>query len=135
MTRKGWTVVLVMVALLVLAVGARAMAQDGEGESERRTITVTSTASVGTAPDQATLQLGIETQAEDSTDALADNARVSDDVLVALEDAGVAEADVQTDRIDVHRRTIDRRTPQERTVFVADSTLAVTVRSVAPLAV
>ncbi|MGH2539608.1 MAG: SIMPL domain-containing protein [Actinomycetota bacterium] len=128
MTRKTWTIALVVVALLMLAIGARAMAQDGDTQGSRRTITVTSTATVGSEPDQATLRLGVGTQAEDSADALANNGSVTDRVLAALQDAGVAEADVQTTQLDVHRRTVDRRTPQERTVFVADSTLAVTVR-------
>lgn len=128
MTRKTWTVALIVVALVVLAIGARAMAQDSTGDGERRTITVTSSATVGSEPDQATLQIGIETQADDSADALADNDRITDDVLAALERAGIKADDVQTQSLDVYQRTVDRRTPQERTVFVADSTLAVTIR-------
>ncbi len=128
MNRKTWTVALVVVAVVVLAIGARAMAQDASGDGDRRAITVTSTATVGSEPDQATLQLGIETEAEDSADALAQNGKVTDDVLAALERAGIAADDVQTEQLDVYRHTVDRKTPQERTVFVADSTLSVTVR-------
>ena len=125
---KTWMLALVLVAVVVLAIGARAMAQDSSGDGDRRTISVTSTATVGSEPDQATLQLGIETEAADNADVLADNGRITDDVLAALERAGIAVDDVQTERLDVYRRTVDRRTPQERTVFVADSTLSVTVR-------
>ena len=128
MDRRIWIVALMIAALVLLAFGARAMAQSGDEVGGRRTITVTSTATVGSEPDQATLRLGVETQAEDSADALADNGSVTDRVLATLKEAGVAEVDVQTTQLDVHRRTIDRRTPQERTVFVAASTLAVTVR-------
>lgn len=128
MNRKSWTIALVLVAMVVLAVGARAMAQDSGGDGAPRTITVTSTATVGSEPDQATLQLGVETEADESADALGQNAKVTNDVLAALERAGIAPEDVQTERLDVYRRTIDRKTPQERSVFVADSTLAVTVR-------
>jgi uncharacterized protein len=128
MNRKSWTIAMVVVALVVLAIGARAMAQDSGGDGGRRTITVTSTATVGSQPDRATLQLGIETEADESADALGRNGKVTDDVLAALERAGIAPDDVQTERLDVYRRTIDRKTPQERSVFVADSTLAVTVR-------
>lgn len=128
MDRKMWTVALVVVAVVVLAIGARAMAQDPSSDGDRRTITVTSTATVGSEPDQATLQLGIEIEAEDSADALAQNGKVTDDVLAALERAAIAADDVQTEQLDVYRRTVDRKTPQERTVFVADSTLSVTVR-------
>ena len=128
MNRKTWTPALVVVAVLVVAVGARAMAQDTAGDGDRRTITVSSSATVGSEPDQASLQLGVETEAVDSADALARNGRVTDDVLAALERAGIPRDDVQTQRLDVYRRTVDRNTPQERTVFVADATLAVTVR-------
>lgn len=128
MNRKTWTLTLVVGAVLVVAVGARAMAQDAAGDGDRRTITVSSSATVGSEPDQASLQLGVETEAVDSADALARNGKVTDDVLAALERAGIAPDDVQTQRLDVYRRTVDRNTPQEHTVFVADSTLAVTVR-------
>ena len=128
MTRKMWTIALVVVVLVVLAFGARAMAQ-GEGEvGGRRTITVTSTATVGSEPDQATLSVGVESQADDSAAALADNGSVTDDVLSALRGAGVRESDVQTERLDVFRRVVDRKTPRERTVFVAETVSSVTVR-------
>ncbi len=128
MTRRTWIVALVIVALVVLAVGARAMAQDDGGDGERRTVTVTSTATVGSEPDEASLRLGIETMADDSAAALADNGAITDDVLAALRDVGVDASDVRTESLDVFRRTNDRRTPRERRVYVADSTLAVTVR-------
>jgi hypothetical protein len=128
MTRRTWTIALVIVALVVLAAGARAMAQGGGEDGDRRTITVSSTATVGSEPDQATLRLGIESEADDSTTALADNGAITDEVFAALRGAGVEPADVQTASLDVFRRTIDRRTPRERRVYVADGTLVVTVR-------
>jgi uncharacterized protein YggE len=128
MTRRTWTIALVIVALVVLAAGARAMAQGGSEEGDRRTITVSSTATVGSEPDQATLRLGIESEADDSSAALADNGAITDEVLAALRGAGVEPADVHTASLDVFRRTIDRRTPRERRVYVADGTLVVTVR-------
>jgi uncharacterized protein len=128
MQRKTWILAVAVVALIVLAIGASAMAQSGDGTGGRRTVTVTSTATVGSTPDQATLRFGIETQAADSAAALAENGSITDRVVDALRDAGVAADDVQTERLDLHRRTIDRNTPRERTVSVADSTLGVTVR-------
>ena len=128
MTRRMWMVALVVVALVVVAFGARAMAEDSDDGGAGRSISVTSTATVGTEPDQATLRLGIETSSDDSADALARNGAIAEDVLAALTTAGIDADDVQTERLDVGRRTIDRRTPQERTVYVADTTLGVTVR-------
>lgn len=43
------------------------------------TITVTSTATVGSEPDQATLDIGVQTQADESVGAIADNAVTTDD--------------------------------------------------------
>jgi uncharacterized protein YggE len=128
MSKRTWIVALVVGALVLLAFGARAMAQGGDEVGGRRTITVTSTATVGSEPDQATLDIGVQTQADESADALADNATTTDEVLGALRGAGVAADDVQTRRLDVFRRTVDRRTPRERRVYVADASLAVTVR-------
>ena len=128
MTKRTWIVALVIGALVLLAFGARAMAQGGDEVGGRRTITVTSSATVGSEPDQATLDIGVQTQADESADALADNAATTDDVLGALRDAGVAADDVQTRRLDVYRRTIDRKTPRERRVYVADASLSITVR-------
>lgn len=128
MHRTTWTIAAIVVTLLVVGVGARAMAQGEEEVGGRRTITVTSTATVGSEPDQATLSVGVEAQADESAGALADNATVTDDVLKALQDAGVSDDDVQTERLDVFRRIVDRKTPQERTVFVAETVLSVTVR-------
>lgn len=128
MNKRTWIVALVIGALVLLAFGARAMAQGGDEVGGRRTITVTSTATVGSEPDQATLDIGVQTQADESADALADNAATTDDVLGALRDAGVAADDVQTRRLDVYRRTIDRKTPREHRVYVADATLSITVR-------
>ena len=130
MTRRTWILSLVVVGVLVVVLGARAMAEDVDDGPAGRSISVTSTATVASEPDQATLRLGIETTADDSADALAANGAIADDVLDALTGAGIDADDVQTERLDVGRRTIDRRTPQERTVYVADTTLGVTVSDI-----
>jgi uncharacterized protein len=129
--RTIWTAVAVVAAAAIIGgslLGAEAMAQDGDGDGDAKTITVTSTASVGTEPDEATVTVGISTQDPDSATALAQNGARVDDVVAALEAAGVAEEDVRTARLNLDRRTINRKTPEETTVFVADSTLELTVR-------
>jgi uncharacterized protein len=128
--RAIWTGIAVVAAAAIIGgslLGAEAMAQDGETD-DPKTITVTSTASVGTEPDEATVTLGVSTQDPDSATALARNGARVDDVVAALEAAGVAEEDVRTARLNLDRRTINRKTPEETTVYVADSTLEYTVR-------
>ncbi|MGZ5295244.1 MAG: SIMPL domain-containing protein [Actinomycetota bacterium] len=131
--RRTWTAVALVVAAAIIGasvLGAQALADDGgdNGGSTDRTITVTSTASVGSEPDEAVVTLGVSTQDPDSATALGRNGDTVDAVVAAVEGAGVAKEDVRTTRLDLSRRTIHRRTPQEATVYVADSALEITVR-------
>jgi hypothetical protein len=130
--RKTWTAVALVVAAAIIGasvLGAQALADDGSGVAAGdKTITVTSTASVGTEPDEAVVTLGVSRQDPDSATALGTNGQTVDAVVAAVEAAGVAEEDVHTTRLDLNRRTINRRTPQETTVYVAESALEVTVR-------
>ncbi len=131
--RKSWTAIALVVAAAILGaslLGAQAFADDGSdgGGSADKTITVTSTASVGSEPDEAVVTLGVTTQDPDSAAALGRNGETVDAVVAAVEGAGVAKDDVRTTRLDLNRRTIHRRTPQEAIVYVADSALEITVR-------
>lgn len=127
--RTIWTAVAVIAAAAILGgslLGAEAMAGDGDGDP--KTITVTSTASVGAEPDEAIVTVGVSTQDPDSASALARNGERVDAVLAALEAAGVPEEDVRTARLDLDKRTINRKTPEETQVYAAQSTLEFTVR-------
>ena len=131
--RKTWTAVALVAAAAIIGasvLGAQALADDrgDNGGTTDKTITVTSTASVGSETDEAVVTLGVSTQDPDSATALGRNGDTVDAVVAAVETAGVAMDDVRTTRLDLGRRTIHRRTPQEATVFVADSSLEITVR-------
>lgn len=131
--RRSWTAVALVVAAAVIGasvLGAQALADDGgdNGGATDKTITVTSTASVGSEPDEAVVTLGVSTQDPDSATALGRNGETVDAVVAAVEGAGVAKDDIRTTRLDLDRRTIHRRTPQEATVYVADSALEISVR-------
>ena len=131
--RKTWTAVALVAAAAIIGasvLGAQALADDrgDNGGTTDKTITVTSTASVGSEPDEAVVTLGVSTQDPDSATALGRNGDTVDAVVAAVETAGVAMDDVRTTWLDLGRRTIHRRTPQEATVFVADSSLEITVR-------
>ena len=132
MKKTGW-IALVLVVGLVVGFAASAMADEdgggaGSAPTPARTITVTSTASVGTAPDEAVIEFGMRSEAADSGTAYADNGAKSDAVLAAVQDAGVAKEDVETQSENVDRDVKDRNTPNERTVYVASTQLSVTVR-------
>jgi uncharacterized protein YggE len=130
--RRSWTAIALVVAAAIIGasvLGSQAFADDGtNGGSADETITVSSTASVGTAPDQAVVTLGVTTQDPDSATALGTNGSTVDAVVAAVRAAGVAKDDVRTTALNMNRRTVDRNTPQEATVFVAESSLEITVR-------
>jgi uncharacterized protein len=132
MKKSGWISVVLVVGLVVGFAASAAAGDDaggsGSAPTPARTITVTSTASVGSAPDEAVIELGMRSEAEDSGTAYADNGEKSDAVLAAVQDAGVAKEDVQTESENVDRAVKDRNTPNEHSVYVASTQLSVTVR-------
>src|SRR5574342_83475 len=93
---------------LVLGLAASAMAGDGSTTSQKpaRTITVTSTATVTTAPDEAVVTFGVESESPDSATALSTNAQDMQAVIDALKAAGVQEADIQTLAVSLNQRTV-----------------------------
>ncbi|NPV08712.1 MAG: SIMPL domain-containing protein [Anaerolineae bacterium] len=95
--------VLIASALLAVAMMAASvfptLAQDPavpQAGEVLRHITVVGRGTVNVSPDVATINVGAETQAEDVAEAVAQNAETMDRILAALEEAGVAEEDIQT---------------------------------------
>jgi uncharacterized protein YggE len=89
---------LVLVAAALAGVGLPEEARSDQGPPARG-ITVTASGKVEAVPDTAALQLGVETQASNAKDALAQNAERLNRVLAALRKAGVAEDDLQTSQV------------------------------------
>jgi uncharacterized protein YggE len=132
MKRRG-VAMIVGVVVLGLALSATACISSGDGDSsddgsDLRTITVSGTATAEQAPDQAIINLSVQAQADDSAKALSDSAEQMQAVLDAIKGEGVEEQDIRTTNVSVSRRVVDRRTPQERSVFVASNSIEVTVK-------
>jgi uncharacterized protein len=89
---------LVLVAAAVAGVGRPEEARSEQGTTTRG-ITVTGAGKVETAPDKAALELGVETQAANAKDALAQNAERLRRVIDALRKAGVAKDDLRTSNV------------------------------------
>jgi len=92
------------VAALVLAAAALAgVGRPEEARSEQATttrgITVNASGTVETTPDEAALELGVETHAANAKDALAQNAERLRRVIDALRKAGVAKDDLETSNV------------------------------------
>jgi uncharacterized protein YggE len=97
---------LLMAGLGALA-GAPAAAQsvpaplDGEAAFRATTLTLSSYGETRTAPDQATISMGVTTQAPTAGAALAGNRTRMTAVVAALRAQGLAERDIQTSGLDV----------------------------------
>jgi uncharacterized protein YggE len=92
------------VAALVLAAAAlagvgRPDEARGEQGTTTRGITVNASGTVETTPEEAALELGVETHAANAKDALAQNAERLRRVIDALRKAGVAKDDLQTSNV------------------------------------
>ncbi|WP_348262460.1 SIMPL domain-containing protein [Telmatobacter sp. DSM 110680] len=66
-------------------------------DPSNRTLSVTTTETVSVEPDLAILHIGFDTQPEDAKTAYADGARISNAIISALKQAGVAEPDIRSE--------------------------------------
>ena len=89
---------LVLVAAALAGVGRPEEARSDQGPPARG-ITVNASGKVEAVPDTAALELGVETQASNAKDALAQNGERLKRVLDALRKAGVAKDDLQTTQV------------------------------------
>jgi uncharacterized protein len=112
---------------LLLVQGASAQAQ--------RTITVTGEGIVETAPDQATIALGVTTNAETAVAALAANSEAMTKMMEQLRAAGVAAADLQTSNLSLNPNwtSYGSSSSSEISGYVASNMLNVRVRDLAEL--
>ena len=107
-TRRVAAAAALMAAGLVIAafagVGRPDAAQGQTIEPPARGITVTGTGTVEAAPDRADFSFGVETQGESSAEALEKNNEAVQRVIDAIEGAGVAASDIQTQQVSVSPR-------------------------------
>jgi uncharacterized protein len=103
-------------------------AQQGDDASADRTVTATGTARVRSAPDEAVLSLGVQTEAQEANPAIRDNADRMSEVIQALLDAGISRDDIATTGISLYPNySSDGRTVSS---YVAQNTIEVTVHDV-----
>jgi uncharacterized protein len=127
-TRMSTTFALA-VGLLVAAPGAVLAQDDTSGTTP--TVVV---AGVGTAtaePDEAVIRVGVNARARDAETAMGKAARSMDAVVAALHEAGVAEDDIRTVRLDL-RRYRQRNDAREvvSTGWQVDNVVRATIRDI-----
>jgi hypothetical protein len=93
-------------------------------------VVVSGQGTVSTAPDKATVSLGVNTTGATAEEALQANATQMDAVLKALADAGIEEKDIQTQNMNVNKHVENRGTKQETTNYVANQQLSVVIHDV-----
>jgi uncharacterized protein YggE len=93
-----------LIALLVPAALASATAQVPQpvATPPSRTITVTGSADVKAVPDQALVQLGVTTRATTAQAAMAQNNAAMNQVVAALKQLGIPDANIQTSSVSLN---------------------------------
>jgi uncharacterized protein len=100
------------------------------------TITVTGRGEVFAAPDEATVTLGVTTEAPEASVAMRDNSEAMGAVLARLAGLGIAERDLQTTALSLQPRWDHRQSSDGEpriTGFVATNMLTVRVRDLGAL--
>lgn len=85
-------------------VSAQTPTQTPEGEEANRFIRVTGAGSASAQPDTAIIVVGVRTEAEEASAALDENNQQVTTLLAALNQAGIAQEDIQTQRISLNPR-------------------------------
>jgi uncharacterized protein YggE len=101
MKRVGYVVAGVVLGAVV-AMQLPSLAQDAGADpapTDRRTVTVSGTATIRSAPDQALVSLGVQTQANTAQGALQQNADRMTKVLAALASLGLTKDDLATSNV------------------------------------
>lgn len=104
------------------------------GNGGMSTITVNGVGEARVAPDMATIQLGVTTQAESAAQAMSQNAERQTAVIAALAEAGIEQADIQTSGLNLNPM-MDYGENRAPTVagYQASNMVSVRVRDIARL--
>mgnify|MGYP001266111148 CR=1 FL=1 len=127
-------------ALLVIAVAAGAFAggaltrpaaaqAQGVGVTGMRQVTVIGTGEARVAPDMATVQIGVETTAPTTQEALAQNTAQAQAIIERIKQLGVGDRDVQTSGFNIYA-TYDNE-GRNVTGYTVSNTVSVTIRDLA----
>ena len=98
------------------------------------TLSLAAHGEVTAAPDQATVSVGVETEAPTAAQAMARNAERMSQVVAAFVRAGIAEKDIQTSQLSLNAQyQYDQNKPPRLTGYLAANQLTITVRELSRL--
>ena len=101
--------------------------------AETATLTVTGMATVETAPDLATLSLGVTTSGATAAAAMSANSDAVASVIARLKSAGVADRDIQTSNLSLNPNWVTNATGTASEIqgYVATNMLTIRIRALA----
>jgi uncharacterized protein YggE len=119
-----------LLSALILSSALALPAAANAEEAVTRSISVTGTGMVESAPDMATLMIGVTTQGTSAAEALAENSKATEAVIARLTASGVEARDMQTSNLSINPNWTgyDSSTPTI-SGYVASNMLTVRVRA------
>lgn len=130
MHRKSllWIGGMVILGLLLSAFVSQQTTPEASSSSVR-TLSVTGNGRVYLTPDIATISIGVRTDHESASEAVADNNAKIQQVVSALVDMGVAESDIQTSNFSIYpQQQFDDQGNIISTIYVVENTVMVKIR-------
>jgi uncharacterized protein YggE len=119
-----------LLSALILSSALALPAAANAEEQVTRSISVTGTGMVESAPDMATLMIGVTTQGTSAAEALAENSKATEAVIARLTASGIEARDMQTSNLSINPNWTgyDSSTPTI-SGYVASNMLTVRVRA------
>ncbi|MBO9544388.1 SIMPL domain-containing protein [Caulobacter sp.] len=120
---------------LLMGAAAPALAQSStEAAFKATTFSLSAYGETRVAPDMATINLGVQTEATSASSALKANGERMNQVMAALKKAGVAERDIQTSNLNINAQyAYEQNQPPRLTGYQASNQVTITVRDLSKL--
>jgi len=126
---------LFLIGLMALALTLSACAPAlGGSSAPARTLNVTGNGTVSIAPDTAYIYIGVHTEEDTATTAVASNNAQTQRVIDALKAAGVADKDIRTSNFNIYpSQQYGPNGEMEGSIYMVDNTVYITVRDLGKL--
>jgi len=138
--RKIYTALLGLVVLVIITSAASAYYQTtdnlgtviklSEEDTQTNVIKVSGTGTISMPPDKGIIYVGIRTQSADAATAQQTNADITDAVIKALKDAGIAEEDIITSNYHMYPIRDYEQGYETITGYVVSNQLEVTIKDI-----
>ena len=124
-----------LVGALLLGAAAPALAQTStDAAFKATTFSLSAYGEARVAPDMATINLGVQTDAPTAAEALKANGVRMNQVMAALKKAGIAERDIQTSNLNLNAQYVyEQNQPPKLTGYQASNQVTITVRDLTKL--